>query len=70
MAQIESFKFQKDQDANDNGIPDQFEVEKFLVESKLKSRKLDLEEKKINVDEENNKKNLEIKNKQLNKPNK
>lgn len=48
IAEIDSLKFQRDQDINDNNIPDQFELEKFRVETKLKERKLDLEEKKIN----------------------
>lgn len=47
IAEIESFKFVKEQDADRNGIPDQFEVEKFKVDTALKMRKLDLEEEKI-----------------------
>lgn len=47
IAEIESFKFVKEQDSDHNGIPDQFEVEKFQVETALKMRKLDLEEEKI-----------------------
>lgn len=61
IAQIESFKFQKDQDANDNGLPDQFEVQKFLMDNKLKERKLNLEEKKLQQDKELSEKELKIK---------
>lgn len=61
IANIESFKFQKDQDANDNGVPDQFEVQKFLMENKLKERKLALEEKKLTQDKELTEKELKIK---------
>lgn len=66
---MESFKFQKDQDANDNGIPDQFEIEKFLTEVKLKSRDLDIKEKKLKMDEATKKEELAIKKQQANKPN-
>lgn len=61
IANIESFKFQKDQDANDNGMPDQFEVQKFLMDNKLKERKLSLEEKKLQQDKELKEKDLKIK---------
>jgi len=47
IAEIESFKFVKEQDSDNNGVPDQFEVEKFKVDTALKMRKLDLEEEKI-----------------------
>lgn len=47
IAEIESFKFVKEQDADRNGVPDQFEIEKFKVDTALKMRKLDLEEEKI-----------------------
>lgn len=49
IAEIDSLKFQKDQDANDNGIPDQFELDKFRTETKLKERKLDIEQQKVNI---------------------
>jgi hypothetical protein len=49
VAEIQSFSFVKDQDSNDNGIPDQFEVEKWQKEVELKERKLDLEEKAIKL---------------------
>lgn len=48
IAEIDSFKFQRDQDINDNAIPDQFELQKWQEELKLKKEKLRLEEKKIN----------------------
>lgn len=46
IAEIQSFSRQMDQDSDDNGIPDQFEVEKFKTETKLAERKLDIEEMK------------------------
>jgi hypothetical protein len=49
---IDSFKFQQDQDVNNNQIPDQLEVEKFRADTKLKSRKLDLEERKLKQQKE------------------
>jgi hypothetical protein len=61
IANIESFQFQKDQDANDNGTPDQFEVQKFLMENKIKERKLSLEEAKLKQDKELTEKELKIK---------
>lgn len=70
IAYIESMKFQKDQDVDDNGIPDQFEVEKFLMDTKLKSRKLDLEEDKLEFEKEKTKEELKIKRKQASKPSK
>lgn len=70
IAYIESLKFQKDQDVDDNGIPDQFEVEKFIMDTKLKSRKLDLEEEKLAFDKETTKEELKIKRKQASKPSK
>ena len=47
IAEIDSFKFQRDQDVDNDNVPDQLELEKFRVDTALKSRKLDLEEKKI-----------------------
>lgn len=50
--QIDAFKFQKDQDQNDNGLPDFFEIEKFKTEAGLKKEKLNLEKKKLEQDKE------------------
>ena len=47
IAEIKSFQFQMDQDKDDDGVPDQLEIEKFKVDTALKTRKLDLEEQKI-----------------------
>ncbi len=46
IAEMDTFKFLQDQDSDDNGIPDQFEVEKFKAELGLKAKKLSLEELK------------------------
>ncbi len=61
VEEIKSFAFQKDQDIDDNGIPDQFEVEKFKAELALKDRKLDIEEKKIKVQAEQKEKDRKVK---------
>lgn len=50
LAEIDSFKFQQDQDKDRDGTPDQLEIAKFQAELALKTRKLDLEEKKIKQD--------------------
>ena len=47
IAEIDVFKFQKDLDINNNGVPDPLEIEKLKIDTALKTRKLDLEEKKI-----------------------
>lgn len=50
--QIDAFKFQKDQDIDDDGIPDFFEIEKFKTEAGLKKEKLNLEKEKLKQDKE------------------
>jgi len=50
--EIDSFKFQQDQDVNNNNVPDQFEIDKWKGDQKLKERKLDLEEKKLKQQKE------------------
>ena len=57
IAEIGSFKFQEDQDANNNGVPDQLEVAKFRADTDFKNKQLKLKEKE-----------LKIKEKQANKP--
>lgn len=47
VAEINSFKHVMDQDSNDNGVPDQLEIEKLRIQNDFNSRKLDLEEKKL-----------------------
>ena len=61
VEEIKSFSFQKDQDIDDNGIPDQFEIEKFKEELALKKRKLDIEEKKIESTAEQKEKDRKVK---------
>lgn len=65
LAEIDSFKFQKDQDVDDNGIPDQFEIQKFQSELELKKRKLSLEERKQEAQEEKNETDVELKKRDL-----
>lgn len=47
LAEIESFKFVKEQDSNHNQVPDQLEIEKFKVDTALAVKKLQLEEEKL-----------------------
>ena len=56
--EIDSFKFQQDQDVNDNNIPDQLEIAKLkqqeakdLRDNKIKEKELKLKEKEIKVKE-------------------
>lgn len=65
LAEIDSFKFQRDQDVNDNLIPDQLEISKFQTDTLLKSRKLDLEAKKLKIQEEKNKSDEKLRTKDL-----
>lgn len=44
IAEIETFKFVKEQDSNGNEVPDQFEIEKFRVQAAQKDRELDIKE--------------------------
>ena len=57
VAEINSFKNQMDQDVNNNGVPDQLEIEKLKQKDRTDNRKLDIEEKKIKQKE----KEIEIK---------
>lgn len=46
-AEIDSFKFQKDQDVNDNQVPDQLEIEKLRHQKEMDKAKL-AEQKRVN----------------------
>lgn len=65
LAEIDSFKFQKDQDVDDNGIPDQLEVQKFYADTQLKREKLELDKQKLKVQKEKNETDAELKKKDL-----
>ncbi len=67
VAEIGSFSRVEDQDANDNGVPDQLEIEKLKANVASTNRKLDIEEKKLEFNKEKTKEELEIKRKQANK---
>jgi hypothetical protein len=54
VAEINSFKNQMDQDSNDNGVPDQLEIQKLKIAAEqnkqkatIEKRKLDLKEKEV-----------------------
>ena len=61
LAQIEVFKFQKDIDIDNNGIPDPLEVQKFVSDQSIRERELNLAEKKFEKDTELKEKDLKIK---------
>ena len=49
VAEINSFKNQMDQDVNDNGVPDQLEIEKLKASERNNMRKNQIEEKKLRL---------------------
>ena len=67
IAEMDTLKFQKDQDIDDNGIPDQFELDKWREDAKLKRDKLTLEEKRLKHQKEVDAEQLKLKSRQINK---
>ncbi len=65
IAEIQSFARQMDQDIDDNGVPDQLEIEKLRIETALKARDLALKERKQASDERFKAKDQDIKEKEL-----
>jgi hypothetical protein len=61
--EIDSFKFQQDQDINDNNVPDQLEVERLRQDNIKDMRKNAIEQKKLDLKN----KELEIKREDLKK---
>jgi hypothetical protein len=51
VAEINSFKGQMDQDSNDNGVPDQLEIEKLRAQVNFNDKKVDLENRKLDIKE-------------------
>ncbi len=47
LAEIDSFKFQKDQDLNNDGVPDQLQLEKARLDYDIKTKELDLKKKEL-----------------------
>jgi hypothetical protein len=47
LKEIDSFKFQRDQDVNNNNVPDQLEIERLRSDERKDLRKNAIEEKKI-----------------------
>lgn len=66
LAEIDSFKFQKDPDINDNQVPDWLEIEKFRTETVLKQQKLSLEKEKLKQQKSKDEQELKLKSKQIN----
>jgi hypothetical protein len=48
VAEVGSFKFAETQDSDGNGIPDQLEVDKFLADSEIRMKELDMKSDEIN----------------------
>ena len=51
VAEINSFRNQMDQDSNDNGIPDQLEIEKLKAQVQHNDKKINLENRKLDIKE-------------------
>jgi len=65
VAEINSFKNQMDQDSNDNGVPDQLEIEKLKIQVHHNQQKMDLENRKLDAAENKHKEEIKIKEKQI-----
>jgi hypothetical protein len=50
--EIDVFKFQQDQDSNNDGVPDPLQIEELKTKKDIENRKLDLEEKKLKIQKE------------------
>ena len=57
VAEINSFKNQMDQDSNDNGVPDQLEIEKLKAQVHHNDKKLNIENRKLDLKEKEIEKN-------------
>ena len=57
VAEINSFRNQMDQDSNDNGIPDQLEIEKLKAQAHNNDKKINLENRKLDLKEKEIEKN-------------
>lgn len=68
IAEMDSFKFQRDQDINDNDIPDQFEVMKFQQQANLQLRKMELDEFRTKNEVRQRDEEIKIKKRQASKP--
>jgi len=49
IAEMQTFSFQKDQDIDNNKVPDQLEIAKFKADIELKNRALDLKEDELEI---------------------
>ena len=63
VAEINSFRNQMDQDSNDNGIPDQLEIEKLKAQVHNNEKKITLENRKLDLKEREMEKSSEEKDK-------
>jgi len=60
VAEINAFKGQMDQDVNDNGVPDQLEIEKLRTQTEFNEKKLDVENRKLDIKEKEMKTKKEL----------
>jgi len=67
IAELDTLKFQKDQDSDNNGIPDQFELEKFKADYNLKRSKLKLEEDRFKEETRQRDAEIQLKKRSLSK---
>ena len=64
-AEISAFSFQKDQDSDDNGVPDQLEIEKLRYAAESARKKAELDNKKIDSDNYNKAEDRKLKEKEI-----
>lgn len=65
IAQINSFSRQLDQDIDDDGTPDQFEIAQFQEEARQEQEKLNLENKRLTQEKEENDKDRQVKREEM-----
>jgi hypothetical protein len=63
--EVKSFMGQMDQDSNDNGVPDQLEIDKLKIQSEENAKKAQLADKKIESDNYNEAENRKLKDKEI-----
>ena len=64
-AEVSTFSFQKDQDSDDNGVPDQLEIEKLRYAAESARKKAELDNKKIDSDNYNKAEDRKLKEKEI-----
>jgi hypothetical protein len=70
VEKIRALGFAKDQDINNNNVPDVLEIERLKHEVTKSNRELDIKEKELKQKEEESKRNAELKKKEIAQKNK